>query len=558
MNTCEATYQEKANKDNDLERPFANFPPSIWGDRFLSFTLDNTRLEAYAKAMKEPKEELKKLIAEPSMASNSKLSLINSLYRLGFNYLFSEEINSELDKLFKKFNLEDCHEADLYTISLNFLVFRQHGYKLSCDVFNKFKDFSSGKFKESIIVNDVKGMLSFYESTHLRVHGESILDEALTFTESRLKGIVDTLEGNLQRQVKHALAFPSHLGLPIVEARLYFSNYQEECSTYAPLLKLANAHFNYFQLLQKEELQILTKWYKDMKFQTITPYTRDKLPELYLWILAVYLEPHYSEARLITSKIAQFVLVLDDTFDAYGTIEELRLLTDAICKWDMSAMEQVPEYIKPFYQILLNEYAEFEKQLKKEGRANVVNASKRAFQQLAKGYLTEAEWRHSKKVPTFEEYLENGLITSSYNVLGISALIGMGEIVSEEALAWYESHPKFLQASELIARLHNDVVSFKFERERSQPATGVESYIKTFEVTEDKAINQLKKLIENAWKDLNEGCLMPRVVSMKMLSTTINLARVIYVAYRFNDGFTFSDKTLKDHITLLFEDSVPI
>ena len=126
------------------------------------------------------------------------------------------------------------------------------------DVFNKFQDCSSGKFKE-YITRDVKGLLSFYESTQLRIQGETILDEALAFTEVQLKDAVDTLEGSLAQQVKQALNFPFHRGLPVAEARLYFSNYEEECLKYDPIPKLANAHFNYFQLRQKEELQILTK-----------------------------------------------------------------------------------------------------------------------------------------------------------------------------------------------------------------------------------------------------------------------------------------------------------
>ena len=47
-------------------------------------------------------------------------------------------------------------------------------------------------------------------------------------------------------------------------------------------------------------------------------------------------------------------------------------------RWEISALEILPEYIKPFYKIILNEYAELEKQAVKEGRANVVNATKQA------------------------------------------------------------------------------------------------------------------------------------------------------------------------------------
>nr|XP_043636532.1 germacrene A synthase short form-like [Erigeron canadensis] len=547
----------QGNTKTSIVRPIANFPPSLWGDRFLSFNLDNLELDDYVAAMKEPTDEIQRLIVDSNMDSNEKLCLINCVSRLGLSYLFIKDIEIQLEKLFKELNMEEYNEFDLYTTSVNFLVFRQYGHKLSCDVFNKFKDFSTGKFKEHIRT-DVKGMLCFYECTHLGIRGESILDEALAFTESHLKSVVGTLEGTLAKQVTQGLKFASQRGLPIVEARLYFSNFEEECSKYDPLPKLAKAHFIYFQLMQKEELSILTKWSKDMNFQTIATYTRDKMPELYLWVLAVFLEPRHVEARFITTKIAQLVLVLDDTFDAYATIEELRLLTDAISRWEISSMEQLPEYIKPFYQILLNEYAEWEKQLAKEGRENVVHASKKAFQDLARSYLREAEWRHSGTVPSFQEYYENGLVTSTYNLLAKSCLIGMGKIVDEEALAWYESHQKILEASELIARLHNDVVSFEFEREREHRATGIDAYMRTFRVTEDVAVKELKEMIDNAWKDINEGCLKPTKVSMELLYPILNLSRVIYVAYRFNDGFTFSDLTLKDYISLLFEASVPV
>ena len=63
------------------------------------------------------------------------------------------------------------------------------------------------------------------------------------------------------------------------------------------------------------------------------PFVRDRVPEMYLWILAVYFEPHYSQARIIASKIGLLVSLLDDIYDAYGTIEELRLLTDSLNRY---------------------------------------------------------------------------------------------------------------------------------------------------------------------------------------------------------------------------------
>ncbi|KAI3500893.1 hypothetical protein L1887_36721 [Cichorium endivia] len=549
----------RANTKTTMEaaRPLANFPPSMWGDHFLSFSFDNSQLEAYAKAMEEPKEQLRRLLIDPTIDSTNKLSLINNIYCLGLSYHFVEDIDGQIAKLFNDLNLQDYHDVDLYTISLHFQVFRNHGYKFSCDVFDKFKDSSSGAFKGDI-VTDVRAMLSFHECAKLRMEGESILDEAFAFTQAQLKSVEKTLDGIIAQQVKHALERPFHQGHPMVEARLYLLDYEEECSKFDSLIKFAKVHFNYLQLLQKEELKIVSKWWKDMDIQVIAPYARDRVPELYVWILALYLEPYYSQARIISTKIILLVLLLDDTYDAYATIEEMRLLTHAITRWEISAMEQLPEYIKPLYKIILKEYDGLEKQLAKEGRAYLVEASKQAFQAQARAYLQEAEWRHSGDVPSFEDYMKTGLVTSTHGLLSKSALIGMGKIVGEKASSWYQSHPRILIASEIIARLHDDVMTFEHERERTKTATGVDAYMKTFGVAENVALEEVMKMVENAWKDINEGCLKPREFPMDVLAPIVNLAKMIDVAYRYNDGLTFPEKTLKGYITLLFLDSAPM
>ena len=52
--------------------------------------------------------------------------------------------------------------------------------------------------------------------------------------------------------------------------------------------------------------------------------------ECYYWILAVYFEPHYSRARVITTKVMAMTSILDDIYDLYSTLEESQLLTEAI------------------------------------------------------------------------------------------------------------------------------------------------------------------------------------------------------------------------------------
>jgi (-)-germacrene D synthase len=124
-------------------------------------------------------------------------------------------------------------------------------------MFTKFKD-NKGNFKKSLI-NDAQGMLSLYEATHLRVHGEDILDEALVFTATHLESVASHLSPPLAAQVSHALKQPIRKGMPRLEARHYFSVYQEDASHNKVLLTFAKLDFNLLQKLHQKELYEITR-----------------------------------------------------------------------------------------------------------------------------------------------------------------------------------------------------------------------------------------------------------------------------------------------------------
>jgi len=71
------------------------------------------------------------------------------------------------------------------------------------DVFNKFKD-DQGNFSERLI-RGVEEMLCLYEATHVMIHGEGILEEALAFTTFHLESIANQLSHPRAVQVKHSL-----------------------------------------------------------------------------------------------------------------------------------------------------------------------------------------------------------------------------------------------------------------------------------------------------------------------------------------------------------------
>ena len=75
--------------------------------------------------------------------------------------------------------------------------------------------------------------------------------------------------------------------------------------------------------------------------------------------------------------------------------------------------------------------------------------------------------------------------------------------------------------------------------------------------TEEEAINEFCKQVTDAWKDINKECLYPTTVPMPILMRILNLARVIDVVYKDEDGYTHAEIVLKDFVTSLLIDPVP-
>jgi len=120
-------------------------------------------------------------------------------------------------------------------------------------VFKQFTE-QDGKFKETL-TNDVQGLLSLYEASHLRVRDEEILEEALIFTTTHLESIVSNLSNNsLKVEVTEALKQPIRKTLPRVGARKYISIYENNDAHNHLLLKFAKLDFNLLQKFHQREL----------------------------------------------------------------------------------------------------------------------------------------------------------------------------------------------------------------------------------------------------------------------------------------------------------------
>lgn len=539
-------------------RPIANYHPSVWGNQFLKYASNPKQSDGGAEEQHEQLKEAlrKKLVVNvANERAGEQLKLIDAIQRLGVAYQFETEIDVVLNNQLQLLNNQD---DDLHMVSLRFRLLRQHGHNVSCGVFGKFKDIE-GRFKECLM-DDVRGLLSLYESTHMRVHKEDILEEALEFTTTHLEQVVKSpLSGSvLASQVVHALNMPIRKGLTRIEARHFIPIYQQDESHDETLLKFAKLDFNMLQKVHQREVADITMWWKDLNVSEKLPYARDRAVECYFWILGVYFEPQYSRARRILTKVICMTSLIDDTYDSYGTFEELILFTDAIQRWDVNAKNQLPEYMRHIFGELLDVYGAMEEELSKEGISYRVDYAKQIMIQLVTAYNHEAIWYHDGYVPTLEEYLEVALVSCGYIMAATTSFVGMGvKAVPKQAFDWVSSNPLMVQASSIINRLTDDRVGHELEQQRGHVASGVECYMKQHNATEEEVLVEFNKRITSAWKDMNQECLHPFPVPIHLLERVLNLARFMNIFYKDEDCYTHSNTRMKGIITSILIESIP-
>ncbi|CAN4114431.1 unnamed protein product [Withania somnifera] len=519
------------NNENGIFRPEANFSPSLWGNIFSYSTMDNQISEKYIEEIAALKEEVKHMINSTTNDTEQKFHLFDTLERLGIYYHFEEEIEDQLSKMF---NLNVIHEGDdLNKVALYFRLFRQHGYPISADCFKQFKD-NNGKFKETLLT-DAKGMLSLYEAAHVRKHGDDILEEALIFAKSHLERIKPTLDSTLEKQVTHALMQSLHRGIPRAEAHFNISIYEECGSRNEKLLRLSKLDYNLLQILHKEELNELTRWWRDLNFASELSYVRDRMVE----------------SRVMLAKCIAMISVIDDTYDSYGALKELVIFTEAVDRWDVSEVDKLPDYMKSIYTSLLNLFEEYEREIKEQDIFSGVYYVKEAMKEIVRSYYVEAEWFIGGKIPSFKKYISNALITGTYYLLAPASLLGMRS-ASKEMFDWMMNKPQILVASAIIGRVIDDIATYKIEKEKGQLVTGIECYMQENNLSVDEASARLSDIAENAWKDLNEECIKPTCMPSEILMRVVNLTRLIDVVYKNNqDGYSNPKNNVKSIIEAL-------
>nr|QEY10191.1 terpene synthase 7 [Scutellaria barbata] len=356
-------------------------------------------------------EQIRDVMVKVEQGSLESLLVVDSIQRLGLGYLFEEEIKALLHHhyLASKSAIFN-HRDDLHKASLGFRLLRQQGFSVSPDEFFRGFKGEDGELK----LGETKGVMAMYEASHLSMEGEDILHEAARFSAHYLinaisKGEEDEEEGIM---VKNCLFYPQHKTLPSFRAEKFLQSMNGENRWENLLREAAHLEFAILHSHHKREILQVVEWWQGVGLRDEMKSMRDQPGKWHMWSTATLWGPTWSQHRTLLTKPISLVYAVDDIFDLHATIHQLILFTQAVNRWEISAAEELPSYMKTCLMAIYDTTYEISRMVSQEYGWNPIDFLKKEWGKLMDAFLKEAKWLKSGEMGKADEYLKNGMISS--------------------------------------------------------------------------------------------------------------------------------------------------
>ncbi|KAL5720569.1 hypothetical protein ACHQM5_013231 [Ranunculus cassubicifolius] len=327
------------------------------------------------------------------------------------------------------------------------------------DVFKVFKDLT-GYFNEHLN-KDIKGMWSLFEACYHAEEGEDILDEAKVYTRNILKNVKHGTDDSLYDQVTRALRIPINYNAVRFEARWYIDAYSEREDTNQVLLELAKLDYNIRQGSYQDELAILSTWWNDLGVAETLPYVRDSLIQAFAWCTGVADLPQHKYCRHWYTKYVMLITIADDTYDNYASLDEAKLLTEAVERWDIKTVDELPRYMKLVFLAWYNTTNELAYNIFRDQGLNILPYLREKIEELFQTYMVELIWFKTGYMPSFKEYLDHAAISVTGPILYLLAYVLISPKISIETLDYIVSYPDVIRLSTTVFRLLDDLATSK-------------------------------------------------------------------------------------------------
>ncbi|KAL8460221.1 hypothetical protein ACS0TY_031165 [Phlomoides rotata] len=534
------------------ERRSGNYGASIWDDNYVQSLTTPYMAKKYLDQAEKLKYEVEIMMEDETRDEMEQLELIDLLQRLHISYLFQDRVDNTLNIIHATQKSSSPH--DLHLTALKFRLLRQHGYHVPQEVFSSFLD-DEGKFKAD---DDVKGVVSLYEASFLSVEGETIMDLARDFCTLQLRERVEQIRDTiLGEQVRHALEVPLHWRVQKLEARWFIHVYETRPDANHILLRLAKLDFNMVQSTYQDEIKHLSRWYEATGLVQKLSFARHRLAECFLWAVGFVPEPHFGYSREILTKIAVLITIMDDIYDVYGTLDELKVFTNTIQRWDINELDGLPEYMQICFLAVFNSANEMGYHILRDQGFNIIPNLRKLWAELSRAYYMEATWFHSGYFPSIDEYLSTAWVSISGPLLLFTAYFSITNPINNNELLSLEKYPGIIRWPSMVLRLTDDLGTSSDEIKRGDVPKSVQCYMRERGCCEDDAREHVKHLIEETLKRMNKEILMEKPTK-NFGPTAMNLARISQCFYQFGDGFGVPYYQTKNNLVSLIVEPIPM
>ncbi|RCV05754.1 hypothetical protein SETIT_1G108600v2 [Setaria italica] len=487
---------------------------------------------------------IQKILQQRRSSAREMITTIDNLKRLCIDHYFEEEIESAMGAC-----MDLIHSDDLFDATLALRLMREAGHDVSAadDVLRRFTD-DTGEFKIALS-NDIRGLLSLHDMSHLDMGDEASLNKAKEFTRKHLASAIRYLEPGLACYVRQSLDHPYHLSLMQYKARHHLSYLQTLPTRDTAMEELAISEFQLNKRLHQKEMQEVKGWWMDLGLFHEIPVVRDQVLKWYMWTTATFQGyslssfqkrkgSSLSRYRIETTKIIALIYVVDDIFDLVGTPQELSLFTEAIKIWNTEAADLLPSGIRSCYKTIYTSTNEIANMVEEEHGFNPVNHLKNSWAVLFDGFMIEARWLATDQVPTAEDYLRNGAVTSGVplTLAHIFAMLGYDQ--SNEAAELADHIPSIISCPAKILRLWDDLGSAEDEAQEGLDGSYRDFYLmENPSCTQADAEEHMRGLIAREWEELNRECFSRRTFASRFTQVSLNAARMVGIMYSYDkDG----------------------
>eukprot|EP00253_Pinus_taeda_P009875 PITA_09875 len=247
-------------------------------------------------------------------------------------------------------------------------------------------------------------------------------------------------------------------------------------------------------------------------------------------------------------------------YDLFEPVDELKLFTATIKRWDSSATDCLPQYMKGIYMMVYNTVNEMSAEAQKAQGRDTLNYAQQAWEDYLDSYMQEAKWIATGYLPTFEEYLKNGKFSSGHRISTLQPMVTMDIPFPPHILKEVDFPSNLNDLACAILRLRGDTRCYQEDRARGEETSSISCYMKDNPgATEEDALNHLNVMISGVIKELNWELLKPNSsVPISSKKITFDITRAFHYGYKYRDGYSVSSVETKSLVMRTLLELVPL